>query len=107
MLDYSCRIVAELGESYDFIIEADVPVITLCPDSKEISKYGAHNQRSIVTVKVRGKTAYGNKSRRGNQMGMHVRIVGETSLSATARTKGRKTKSMASCTSMTMKNGWK
>ncbi len=54
MLDYKCRIVAELGEAYDFVIEADVPVITLCPDSKEISKYGAHNQRNTVTIKAKG-----------------------------------------------------
>ena len=30
-----------------------VPVITLCPCSKEIADYGAHNQRCIVTVQVR------------------------------------------------------
>lgn len=29
-----------------------VPVTSLCPCSKQISKYGAHNQRSIVTIKV-------------------------------------------------------
>ena len=29
-----------------------VPVTTLCPCSKEISNYGAHNQRAIVSVKV-------------------------------------------------------
>jgi GTP cyclohydrolase FolE2 len=30
-----------------------VPVTTLCPCSKSISKYGAHNQRSYVTVALR------------------------------------------------------
>ena len=30
-----------------------VPVTSLCPCSKEISDYGAHNQRSHVTVEVR------------------------------------------------------
>lgn len=29
-----------------------IPVTTLCPCSKSISKYGAHNQRSYVTVKL-------------------------------------------------------
>ena len=29
-----------------------MPVKTLCPCSKEISDYGAHNQRSLVTVRV-------------------------------------------------------
>ena len=37
----------------DFILQVIVPVTTLCPCSKEISEYGAHNQRSFVTVAVR------------------------------------------------------
>jgi GTP cyclohydrolase I len=32
--------------------EVGVPVKTLCPCSKEISDYGAHNQRSLVTIRV-------------------------------------------------------
>jgi GTP cyclohydrolase I len=32
--------------------EVAVPVKSLCPCSKEISDYGAHNQRSLVTVRV-------------------------------------------------------
>ena len=31
-----------------------VPVTSLCPCSKEISAYGAHNQRSHVTISVHG-----------------------------------------------------
>jgi len=31
----------------------EVPVTTLCPCSKAISRYGAHNQRSLVDVQVR------------------------------------------------------
>ena len=34
------------------IMVVKVPVTSLCPCSKEISKHGAHNQRSYVTVKV-------------------------------------------------------
>jgi len=33
-----------------------VPVTSLCPCSKKISDYGAHNQRSHVTVSVRSKS---------------------------------------------------
>ena len=33
-------------------IEVVVPVKSLCPCSKEISDYGAHNQRSHVTIRV-------------------------------------------------------
>jgi GTP cyclohydrolase I len=33
-------------------VSVEVPVTTLCPCSKAISDYSAHNQRSLVTVKV-------------------------------------------------------
>jgi len=44
-----------IKENKDFIISVKVPVISVCPCSKEISSYGAHNQRSYVTIKVRYK----------------------------------------------------
>lgn len=40
------------NEYYKFILGVKVPVTTLCPCSKEISDYGAHNQRAIIGVKV-------------------------------------------------------
>src|SRR5574344_950788 len=40
------------GEDYKFVLGVKVPVTTLCPCSKEISAYGAHNQRAIVSVKI-------------------------------------------------------
>lgn len=42
----------EEDEEYRFFLGVKVPVTTLCPCSKEISSYGAHNQRAIVSVKV-------------------------------------------------------
>lgn len=39
----------------DLILRVTVPVTTLCPCSKEISDYGAHNQRGYVTLEVRPK----------------------------------------------------
>ncbi len=42
----------EEDEEYKFCLGVKVPVTTLCPCSKEISEYGAHNQRAIVSVKV-------------------------------------------------------
>lgn len=42
----------EEDEEYRFILGVKVPVTTLCPCSKEISDFGAHNQRAIVSVKV-------------------------------------------------------
>lgn len=42
----------EEDEEYKFYLGVKVPVTTLCPCSKEISDYGAHNQRAIVSVKI-------------------------------------------------------
>ena len=53
LLEYQCRMLGTLGESFDFILEARIPVTSLCPCSKEISNRGAHNQRSLVTVQIR------------------------------------------------------
>lgn len=38
--------------NYKFVLGVKVPVTTLCPCSKEISEYGAHNQRAIISVKI-------------------------------------------------------
>ena len=43
----------EEDEEYEFVLGVKVPVTTLCPCSKEISQYGAHNQRALVSVKVK------------------------------------------------------
>lgn len=53
LLEYQCRMIGTLAQEFDFILEARVPVTSLCPCSKEISERGAHNQRSLVTVCVR------------------------------------------------------
>src|SRR6185369_6185953 len=37
----------------DFVLGVRVPVTSLCPCSKEISDYGAHNQRGYITIEVR------------------------------------------------------
>ncbi|WP_038317655.1 GTP cyclohydrolase FolE2 [Kingella kingae] len=53
LLDYdvtlSCEIVQGKAQSS---LRVFVPVTSLCPCSKEISQYGAHNQRSHVTVSL-------------------------------------------------------
>jgi len=55
LMDYSCTISASSNgdEKVDMILTVKVPITTLCPCSKEISEYGAHNQRSVVTLSVR------------------------------------------------------
>ena len=53
LLDYQGRWVAETRAGVTSIwAEVGVPVKSLCPCSKEISDYGAHNQRSLVSIRV-------------------------------------------------------
>jgi GTP cyclohydrolase I len=54
LIDYMIRYHAVINkDKKDLIMTVIVPVKTLCPCSKNISKYGAHNQRGEVTVSVR------------------------------------------------------
>ena len=53
LLDYQGRWIAERRAGTTSVwAEVTVPVKTLCPCSKEISDYGAHNQRSAVTIRA-------------------------------------------------------
>jgi GTP cyclohydrolase I len=52
-MNYTCKFIASKAETFDFILEVDVPVHTLCPCSKEISERGAHNQRAEISIQVR------------------------------------------------------
>jgi GTP cyclohydrolase I len=54
LLDYEVTFIGEIRHGHPTLdIKVLVPVTSLCPCSKEISAYGAHNQRSHVTVQVR------------------------------------------------------
>ena len=53
LLDYRGRWIARtLAGQTSLHAEVAVPVKSLCPCSKEIADYGAHNQRSMVTIRV-------------------------------------------------------
>jgi len=53
LLEYQGRWIAEARAGVTSLwAEVVVPVKSLCPCSKEISDYGAHNQRSHVTIRV-------------------------------------------------------
>ena len=52
-MEYRCRFTGGNGADNDLIISVWVPVTTLCPCSKEISDFGAHNQRAEVNLNVR------------------------------------------------------
>jgi len=50
-MEYICRLVGQSSVDY-YMLEVKVPVLSLCPCSKEISRYGAHNQRSTITIQI-------------------------------------------------------
>jgi GTP cyclohydrolase I len=53
LLDYEVTLIGEIKNGKpEMFIKVVVPVTSLCPCSKSISEYGAHNQRSHVTVSV-------------------------------------------------------
>ena len=55
LMSYTCFMRGSLAERFDLIVGVEVPVNTVCPCSKEISAYGAHNQRGVVRVQLRFK----------------------------------------------------
>lgn len=59
-MDYRCAFIGESNRKKDdFLVRVRVPVTTLCPCSKEISDYGAHNQRGTITLTIRPKRKNG------------------------------------------------
>ncbi len=54
VLDYQVRMRAErlAGQPTGCKVTVVAPVTSLCPCSKEISAYGAHNQRSMITIEA-------------------------------------------------------
>ena len=62
LLDYKVALTGTVvnGEP-ELTLKVVVPVTSLCPCSKSISKYGAHNQRSHITIEAKaakGETIY-------------------------------------------------
>jgi len=55
LMEYKCAFKGSLNSGSDLIIMIHVPISTLCPCSKEISDFGAHNQRGEVRLQVRFK----------------------------------------------------
>lgn len=56
IMAYDCKFVGSVTKSgYDLMVGVSVPTTSVCPCSKAISSGGAHNQRSLVTLKVRFK----------------------------------------------------
>ncbi len=54
LLDYTVTFIGESNNGTETMsVKVVVPCTTLCPCSKKISAYGAHNQRSHVTVEAK------------------------------------------------------
>lgn len=54
LLDYDCIFEGNLvaGGPFQFVLGLSVPFTSLCPCSREISDYGAHNQRGVMKVRI-------------------------------------------------------
>src|SRR5712692_3491160 len=58
LMDYTARFDATAcHKEIDFVLTVKALVTTLCPCSKAIAAYGAHNQRGEVTVQIRSTKA--------------------------------------------------
>ncbi len=57
LMDYTCSIIGSSApnKTSDMILNVAVPITSVCPCSREISDYGAHNQRGEVLVSTRFK----------------------------------------------------
>ncbi len=53
LMDYKVRFECTANGEDDFVMSVAAPAASLCPCSKEISEYGAHNQRCRIEAKVR------------------------------------------------------
>jgi GTP cyclohydrolase I len=52
LMDLDCVYQASKGEQFNLKVCVRVPIQTLCPCSKEISDFGAHNQRAYAELEV-------------------------------------------------------
>lgn len=51
LMDYACKFQARKSPAgAEFALQVAVPVTSVCPCSKAISDYGAHNQRGTITI---------------------------------------------------------
>jgi len=54
LMDYRAGLIGEYRHGHtDMWVRVAVPVTSLCPCSKKISAYGAHNQRSHITISAK------------------------------------------------------
>jgi GTP cyclohydrolase I len=54
LMDYRCKIIGRILKNDRIFkkLEVEVPISSVCPCSKEISRVGAHNQRGLIILNV-------------------------------------------------------
>lgn len=55
LMEYQCRFIGDLTDKVKLILGVTVPIITLCPCSKEMSEKSAHNQRGKIRIEIKFK----------------------------------------------------
>jgi GTP cyclohydrolase I len=55
LMEYSCKFFGELNDRMKILLGVSIPILTVCPCSKEISEHGAHNQRGTINVQLQFK----------------------------------------------------
>jgi len=55
LMEYTCRLEAQKDGRLRMTFSVEVPVNNLCPCSREISRYGAHNQRGTIRISVKSR----------------------------------------------------
>ena len=55
LMGYQCKFIGELNHRMKIFLGISIPIMTVCPCSKEISDRGAHNQRGVIRVLLQFK----------------------------------------------------
>jgi len=55
LMGYQCKFIGELNHRMKIFLGVSIPILTVCPCSKEISDRGAHNQRGEIRVLLQFK----------------------------------------------------
>ncbi len=59
LVAYQCTLTGDMADTKpEFLLEVEVPVMSVCPCSKAISDEGAHSQRTLVRMAVRMKSFF-------------------------------------------------
>jgi GTP cyclohydrolase IB len=55
LMEYQCKFTGMLNDKMKILLGVSIPILTVCPCSKEISEHGAHNQRGNINIQLQFK----------------------------------------------------